>query len=179
MMLSIQQQFIYSLLCDYHCLRRNQLLTILQRSYAETKIQIDRHRMDVMLAQLCHCSTRVRTEGELVMLDGVKPNYLLLEAIDVMLELSEKMPLHVSSTPQKPYVLRFTGADAGLSLYSVLRLDTTIPELRRASGERVIWLCTPSQVLENIRLPPKHYLAVRQSDGTHRYFGSEEPQNKN
>ena len=52
-----------------------------------------------------------------------------------------------------------------------------LPELRRAPHERIIWLCTAAQLSEEVHLPPKHYLAVRQSDGTHRYYGSEEPQN--
>ena len=177
MLLSAQQKYIYSLLTEFHCLRRKQILTLMERAYAESKIVVDTCRIDLMISQLCHCSGRVRTQGELVMLDGAKPNYLLLEAVDVMLELSENVPAYFSGAPKKPYILRFTGSDEEARLYSVLRLDGALPELRRAPHERIIWLCTAAQLSEEVHLPPKHYLAVRQSDGTHRYYGSEEPQN--
>ena len=50
-----------------------------------------------------------------------------------------------------------------------------IMEMQRMKGERIIWLSDWSNGY-GIELPRHHILAVRQEDGTHRFFGSQEPE---
>ena len=47
--------------------------------------------------------------------------------------------------------------------------------IQRMKGERLIWISDRSNGY-GIELPRHHILAVRQEDGTHRFFGSQEPE---
>lgn len=102
-----------------------------------------------------------------------------LEAIDVMLELSGCDPSFFSSERlESPFLLRFTGSGEELSyLFTVAWLDT--PERIRATsrmkGERIIWI-SDRRDSRGIALPHHHIFAVCQEDGTHRFFGSHEPE---
>ena len=53
--------------------------------------------------------------------------------------------------------------------------DTHIATVPRMKGERIIWISESSSFGE-IDLPRHHFFAVRQEDGTHRFFGSNEPE---
>ncbi|WP_288313659.1 hypothetical protein, partial [uncultured Selenomonas sp.] len=45
----------------------------------------------------------------------------------------------------------------------------------RMKGERIIWI-SDRRDSRGIALPRHHIFAVRQEDGTHRFFGSHEPE---
>ena len=102
-----------------------------------------------------------------------------LEAIDVMLELTYCEPEFYSCERlEPPRLLRFTGQTGKLSfLHTVARMDTPyrIMAIQRMKGERLIWISDRSNGY-GIELPRHHILAVRQEDGTHRFFGSQEPE---
>lgn len=51
---------------------------------------------------------------------------------------------------------------------------THIATVPRMKGERIIWI-SESNSFGEINLPRHHFFAVRQEDGTHRFFGSNEP----
>ena len=107
----------------------------------------------------------------------VDPRYL--EAIDVMLELSGCDPSFFSSERlESPFLLRFTGSGDELSfLFTVAWMDTPerIHATSRVKGERIIWI-SDRRDSRGIALPRHHIFAVRQEDGTHRFFGSHEPE---
>lgn len=107
----------------------------------------------------------------------VDPRYL--EAIDVMLELSGCDPSFFSSERlESPFLLRFTGSGEELSyLFTVAWMDTPerIHATSRMKGERIIWI-SDRRDSRGIALPHHHIFAVRQEDGTHRFFGSHEPE---
>lgn len=102
----------------------------------------------------------------------------LLEALDVMLELTKAQPGFYSKDGlHEPFLLRFTGNGKGAGyLFSVAWLDaaTHIATVPRMKGERIIWI-SESNSFGEINLPRHHFFAVRQEDGTHRFFGSNEP----
>ena len=50
-----------------------------------------------------------------------------------------------------------------------------IMAIQRMKGERIIWISDRSNGY-GIEFPRHHILAVRQEDGTHRFFGSQEPE---
>ena len=64
----------------------------------------------------------------------------------------------------EPFLLRFTGNAA-----------THIATVPRMKGERIIWI-SESGSFGEIDLPRHHFFAARQKDGTHRFFGSNEPE---
>ena len=78
----------------------------------------------------------------------------------------------------EPFLLRFTGNGKGTGyLFSVAWLDaaTHIATVPRMKGERIIWI-SESGSFGEIDLPRHHFFAARQKDGTHRFFGSNEPE---
>ena len=96
-----------------------------------------------------------------------------------MLELSGCDPSFLSSERlESPFLLRFTGSGDELSyLFTVAWMDTSerILATSRMKGERIIWI-SDRRDSRGIALPRHHIFAVRQEDGTHRFFGSHEPE---
>lgn len=97
----------------------------------------------------------------------------------IMLELTRVQPGFYSKDGlHEPFLLRFTGNGKGAGyLFSVAWLDaaTHIATVPRMKGERIIWI-SESGSFGEIDLPRHHFFAARQKDGTHRFFGSNEPE---
>ena len=160
MLLSNQQKYIIAVLRQIKYIRSDQLRALTAQHYRPQGIEISQHRMDVA----CY--------GERT----VDPRYL--EAIDVMLELSGCAPAFFSPERLKePFLLRFAGSGDDLSyLFTVAWMDTParIAATPRMKGERIIWISERPNGYD-LALPRHHIFAVRQEDGSHRFFGSQEP----
>lgn len=102
-----------------------------------------------------------------------------IESVTYMLELTKAQPGFYSKDGlHEPFLLRFTGNGKGAGyLFSVAWLDaaTHIATVPRMKGERIIWI-SESGSFGEIDLPRHHFFAARQKDGTHRFFGSNEPE---
>ena len=179
MLLSNPQKYIISVLRQIKYIRSCQLCALTAQHYLPQGIEISQHRMDVMLRQLRAGTNFVRLQEDIVCYGkrAVDPRYL--EAIDVMLELSGCDPSFLSSERlESPFLLRFTGSGEELSyLFTVAWMDTSerIHATSRMKGERIIWI-SDRRDSRGIALPRHHIFAVRQEDGTHRFFGSHEPE---
>ena len=140
---------------------------------------ISQHRMDVMLRQLRTGTNFVYFQEDVVCYGKRTVDERYLEAVDVMLKLTYCEPEFFSCERlEPPRLLRFTGQTGKLPfLHTVTWMDTPyrIMEIQRMKGERIIWLSDWSNGY-GIELPRHHILAVRQEDGTHRFFGSQEPE---
>lgn len=173
MLLSNQQKYIISVLRQIKYIRSCQLCALTAQHYRSQGIEISQHRMDVMLRQLRAGTNFVRLQEDIVCYGKrtVDPRYL--EAIDVMLELSGCDPSFFSSERlESPFLLRFTGSGEELSyLFTVAWMDTPerIHATSRMKGERIIWI-SDRRDSRGIALPHHHIFAVRQEDGTHRFF---------
>lgn len=179
MMLSKQQKYIIEVLKQLKYLRVRQLHAILWTYYQPKGIEINQKRMDAMLRQLHIGSNIVFLQGDLVLLGRREVSERYLEAIDVMLELTENTPVFYSCERlQEPFLLRFSG-DGEMSglIFSVAHLDISgrIAATPRMKGERIIWV-SDSADIGTLTLPRHHFFAARQEDGTHRFFGSSEPE---
>ena len=173
MLLSVQQKYILSVLKQVKYIRLRQLYSLTVQHYRKEQFEISQHRMDLMLRQLRTGTNFVYCYGKRT----VDERYL--EAVDVMLELTYCEPEFFSCERlEPPCLLRFTGQTGKLSfLHTVARMDTPyrIMAIQRMKGERLIWISDRSNGY-GIELPRHHILAVRQEDGTHRFFGSQEPE---
>ena len=117
-------------------------------------------------------------EGNMTLREFCETHQLpYLEAIDVMLELTENTPIFYSQDRLlEPCLLRFGGDGEMLGLlFSVTWLDIPgrIAAAPRMKGERIIWI-TDCVDMGSINLPKHHFFAHRQQDGTHRFYGSSE-----
>ena len=174
MLLSIHQRYMLELLRNVGCLRRDQMQKILQQHFHQEDLHITENRLDAMLRQLRNFVGSVRLEGDLVRLDNVEPDYSWLEALDVMLELAGGVPPHYKARLPPPLLLRFILDDDAANVFAVAKWQdraAATPVLAKQGDQRVIWLAENAQ---SISLPPDHFLAVRQQDGTHRFYGSSE-----
>ena len=177
MLLSIQQKFILSLLREFRCLKKRQMLTIVQDHFCRLDQNITRERLEAMLRQLCICTGDIKMDKDLVSLGNALPDAMQLEAVDVMLELCGGVPTEFSVQVNRPLLLRFAIGGEHVKTFTVVPASelASLSEITRQKSERFIWLSGPLTYPEEIILPPKSYLAVRQTDGTHRFYGSEEP----
>ena len=177
MFLTTKQKFILATLKSLGCVRRRQLHVLMRGYFQEADFEITQASMEAMLRQLRVGTSDVRMDGELIWLHGFQPDCRRLEAIDVMIELTGGKAQNVSVKVKSPCLLRFSfGGDSGLKLFTVGSLDIPPPELPEQSGkERVIWVSDSGELPKGLVLPPKHFFAARQPDGSHRFYGSNGP----
>lgn len=179
MILSNQQKYIVEALKQLKYARVSQLHALVQTHYRPKGIEIGRLRMDAMLRQLKTASNHVFLQGDAVTYGRREISGHYLEAIDVMLELTENAPVFYSCERlHDPILLRFGGDGEMLGLlFSVAWLDIPgrVAAASRMKGERIIWI-SDSVDMSGITLPKHHFFAHRQQDGTHRFYGSSEPE---
>lgn len=173
MLLSIQQKYILEVLRKLGCIRKKQLLLMTQEKFRRPDMEVTETRMDAMLRQLRTGTGSVFWEGGLVCLSCPQPDSLRLEAIDVMLELAEGKPEDFTTRVERPGILRFSWGD-DLRLFTVAELSAPIrPTVEAlASQKRMIWISESGVPPEGLTLPPRHFFAARQPDGSHRFYGS-------
>ena len=92
MMLTNQQKYILGVLKQLKYLRVYQLHAMVREHYMSQGIEISEHRMDVMLRQLRMASNSIFIQQDLVVYGRREISAHYLEAIDIMLELTENAP---------------------------------------------------------------------------------------
>ena len=92
-----------------------------------------------------------------------------------MIELTGGRPGVISASAEPPCLLRFAFGDE-LRLFTVASLDTAPAGLlERGRAERIVWISDTGAIPQGLALPPKHFFAARQPDGSHRFYGSNGP----
>lgn len=177
MLLSVQQKFILDILRKLGCIRKDQLQALVQGKFGRPDLEITQPRMDAMLRQLRAGLGEFRVDDDFVYLVRGQPDAIRLEAIDIMLELSEGTPQDFTAKLEGPRILRFTMGGDKLKLFSVAKLAhiTDPPLIQRERSERIVWISNGGTPLQGLTLPPKHFFAARQADGSHRFYGSNGP----
>lgn len=176
MLLSIQQRYILETVQTLGYIQRRQLHILTQRKFQATGYRISEAAMNAMLRQLRACQQDIRLDGLGVWIAGFQPTPLHLEAVDVMLELSGDIPAEFHLGASTPILLRFTLDEPKVRLFTVAELSVNTPvTLERQRMERIVWISEGGCAPPGLTLPPKHFFAARQSDGSHRFYGSEEP----
>ena len=161
MLLSNQQKYILEILKEFKYLRVRQLHALVQAHCHCTGIKIDERRMEIMLRQMRTGTNYVWLRGDVVSYGDRRIDPRLLEALDVMLELTKAQPGFYSKDGlHEPFLLRFTGNGKGPdTFFSVAWLDaaTHIATVPRMKGERIIWISEIGSFGE-IDLPRHHFL---------------------
>lgn len=176
MLLSIQQQYILGIVRKLGYIQRRQLHILLHRQFQQQGREISETGMNAMLRQLRVGCQDIRLDDLGVWVMDAQPDPRRLEAVDIMLELSEDRPTEFHLGPSAPLLLRFALGVPKVRLFAVADLSTGSPDtLERQRTERIVWISDNGAVPPGLTLPPKHFFAVRQEDGSHRFYGSEEP----
>ena len=179
MLLSKPQKYMIDTLKELKYLRISQLHALTRNAF-QPQMNIAPHHTEVMLRQLRTVTNVVRIKEDIVSYGERSPDARLLEAIDVMLELTENTPSYFSCHGLlSPRLLCFTGSnELEGTLFSVAWLETPmqIVTIARMKGERIIWLSNTITPEALGVLPQHHFFAQLQNDDSHHYFGSMELQ---
>ncbi len=172
MFLSVQQKYIIEILRKLGYVRCSQTQALVQGKFPG--IEISSPRIDTMLRQLRYTMADVRLDGGAIWLGAEKPDFRCLEAVDVMLELAEGRLQDFSVKCRSPELLRFTLEGNSPRLFTVATISDplhTSVQARDSPG-RIVWISDSGTAPPGLTLPPKHFFAVRQPDGSHRFYGS-------
>lgn len=176
MLYTTKQKFILDTLKKLGCIGQRQLHVLMRGHFQEGNFEITRASMAAMLRQLRVGTADLRMDDELVWLSNQQPDSQRLEAIDVMIELTGGGPQSFEGKMAPPRLLRFSYGQESLRLFTVVSLEVSSPELlERAPKERAVWISDSGEAPQGLVLPPKHFFAARQPDGTHRFYGPNGP----
>ena len=177
MLLSNQQKYILVTLRKLDCVRSDQLHALVRGKFQRPGFAVREEHTTTMLRQLRFGLKDFHVDGNFVYLARDQPDTARLEAIDVMLELSEGAPQEFTVRVDSPRLLRFGLGGDKLKLFSVAQLShTSDPQLvQQERSERIVWINDSGTPPEGLALPPKHFFAARQMDGSHCFYGSNGP----
>ena len=175
MIFSAEQKFLLDTLRDFKCIRQSQLQTLAARRFRiPERPSVNEHHIAAMLRQLRYGNWDVQAKDGYVYLDNALPEPRLLEAIDIMLELTDTTLKEFKTRTSPPLLLRFIVDRERLRFFTVAHLsrEEDIVLLERGRVGRIIWITDDGCMPEGLTLPPKHFFAARQEDGSHRFYGS-------
>ena len=107
MILSEQQKFMLAAIQRLGCVRRDQLVALFRPAFCAASPGAEEGVVDSALYRLRCCCQQVRVSNGVWSMSNAKENQQLLEAVDVMIELSGAKPLDYQKA-QPPALLRFT-----------------------------------------------------------------------
>lgn len=175
MLLTIQQQYMLDVLQRLGCIRRRQLAAMLQARFFSAGTQMPPTMIDAILRQFRCGNIEILTMDDVLLLPGRTADDQLLEAVDIMLELSEARPTDFWAAGTPPILLRFSVTGRRLSLFAVLQAAEPMgPDVRAppriSKAERVVVLLSDDDNPPSLDIPNHVFYALRQKDGSHRFF---------
>ena len=170
MLLSMKQRYIVKVLDKLGCIRRDQLYILTRDAFKTEDFTLSESQMDALLRQLPYLVNDVRVENGVVRYSAITPEALRLEAIDVMLELSNGYPVKYSAVRDSDVLLKFSLGGQPPKLYAVAAYTEDADVLDNT--KTVVWITENRLPPGQIALAKNQYYAQRQEDGSHRFFGA-------
>ena len=170
MLLTMKQRYVVDVLNKLGCLRRDQLYILTRDHFKTEDFTLSEYQMDESLRQLPFLVNEIRVENGVVRLSEYKPEPLRLEAIDVMLELSNGYPIRFSATRDEDILLRFALGSDPPRQYTVAAYSDAVAAVE--DGKNIVWISIKDLKPENLSLAKQQFYAQRQEDGSHRFFGA-------
>lgn len=170
MLLSHQQKYILRVVDVLDCIRFSQLHELTRSAFSSAESVITEARMSVMLRQLICGNYDIVWENDVVRKGHATVDALFLEAIDIMLEISEQQPKEYARGEEPHVLLRFSAQQ----VYSIMRLsaealagpDTVSPK----EGEHIIWLSETVKPEDCQNLPERQFFARKGEDGVYHFY---------
>lgn len=171
MLLSNQQRFLLDALDTLGGAELRQLTELLRPVFCAGKPEIAPRIVEAAIGQMRRCNIELCRDGELVYFPGRRPGQLLLEAVDVMLELSGTELLNYRCG-KPPILLRFSVQEQKVRLFTVTIPGADLYGIELPNTERIILLFDGQDKADVLPVPNKQFFAVRQNDGNHRFFAA-------
>ncbi len=172
MLLSIQQKYLLNVIQKLCFARREQLYRLFCPVFCADNPDATEAVAGAALHRLRTTCQQLRETDGVFHLTNTKPDSNLLEAIDVMIELSQAKPLDFRWA-EPPVLLRFSVQEFMVRRFAILRHGDVLDVPRFGAYERVILLFDGQGQAHPLPVSNKQFIAVRQSDGSHRYFATD------
>ena len=168
MLLTKQQKYLLTVLEQLGCAEQRQLAALLQKTFAFSS-----HEDAVRVTNAC---TRQMQMGGLLQISdnivshcGERADSQQIEAIDVMLELSAAQPEDFFAV-DKHTLLRFSLGEPSFKQFVIVSGSDPPPEREIRQDEKIIVMLPNSIRPEAFSYTRPVIFAIRQENGTHRFF---------
>ena len=168
MLLTKQQKYLLAVLDKLGCAEQRQLAALLQKTFAFSSID-DAMRVTGACVRQMQMGGLLQISDGLITQTGGQLNKQRIEAIDVMLELSAAQPEDFFAV-DKHTLLRFSLGEPSFKQFVIVSGSDPPPEREIRQDEKIIALLPDSAKLEKFSYTRPVIFAIRQENGTHRFF---------
>ena len=171
MLMSTQQKYLLNVLQKLGCARKEQLIRLFGPEFCAENPGKTEEVGGAALRRLRCCCQQLRETGGVYYLTNAKPDALTLEAIDVMIELSKARPLDYHRD-KAPVLLRFSVQEQKVRRFIIAEYGADLTGLRFGPHDRFVLLFDGQGQAQPLPVSNKQFFAVRQENGSHRYFAA-------
>lgn len=168
MLLTKQQKYLLAVLEQLGCAEQRQLAALLQKIFAFSSLD-DAVRVTGACVRQMQMGGLLQISNGLVTRTGGQPSPQQIEAIDVMLELSAAQPESFYAVDQH-ILLRFSLGEPSFKQFVIVSGSDPPPERELRQEEKIIVLLPDSIRPETFPYTRPVIFAIRQENGTHRFF---------
>ena len=168
MLLTKQQKYLLAVLEKLGCAEQRQLAALLQKTFAFSALD-DAVRVTGACVRQMQMGGLLQISNGLVTQTGGQPSPQQIEAIDVMLELSAAQPESFYAVDQH-ILLRFSLGEPSFKQFVIVSGSDPPPERELRQEEKIIVLLPDSIRPETFPYTRPVIFAIRQENGTHRFF---------
>ena len=168
MLLTKQQKYLLAVLAQLGCAEQRQLAALLQKMFAFSSPD-DAVRVTNACVRQMQMGGLLQISDGLVTQTGGQPNTQRIEAIDVMMELSAAQPESFYAV-DKHILLRFSLEEPSFKQFVIVSGSDPPPEREIQQDEKIIVLLPDSIRPEAFSYTRPVIFAIRQENGTHRFF---------
>ena len=168
MLLTKQQKYLLAALEKLGCAEQRQLAALLQKTFAFSSLD-DAVRVTGACVRQMQMGGLLQISNGLVTQTGGQPSPQQIEAIDVMLELSAAQPESFYAVDQH-ILLRFSLGEPSFKQFVIVSGSDPPPEREIRQDEKIIVMLPNSIMPEAFSYTRPVIFAIRQENGTHRFF---------
>ena len=168
MLLTKQQKYLLAMLEQLGCAEQRQLAVLLQKTFAFSSLD-DAVRVTNACVRQMKMGGLLQIADNIVTRTGAQPSTQRLEAIDVMLELSAAQPEDFYAV-DKHILLRFSLGEPCFKQFVIVSGSDPPPEHEIRQDEKIIALLPDGIRPETFPYTKPVIFAIRQGNGTHRFF---------
>ena len=168
MLLTKQQKYLLAMLEQLGCAEQRQLAALLRKTFAFSSLD-DAVRVTGACMRQMQMGGLLRITDSLVSLCGEQAVPQRIEAIDVILELSAAQPEDFYAV-DKHTLLRFSLGEPSFKQFVIVSGSDPPPEHEIRQDEKIIALLPDGIRPETFPYTKPVIFAIRQGNGTHRFF---------
>ena len=168
MLLTKQQKYLLAVLEKLGCAEQRQLAALLQKMFAFSFLD-DAVRVTNACVRQMQMGGLLQISDGLITQTGGQLNTQRIEAIDVMLELSAAQPESFYAI-DKHILLRFSLGEPSFKQFVIVSGSDPPPEHEIQQDKKIIALLPDSIKPEAFSYTRPVIFAIRQENGTHRFF---------